>query len=130
MDVPDAPFVISVIGKSPFKGSLEKIYHTAKIKNKPVKIQYIKTAEQIPGCHILFICESEKKNLKHILAVAGRYPILIVSDTRGFGEKGTHINLYITPNGTLRFEINLEASKNAGLSIQLVLLEIAKIIGN
>lgn len=130
MEDTHTPFIISVIGKTPFKGSLEKIYRDARIKNKPVKIQYINTHEQIPGCHLLFICESEKKNLKRILTAAKDHPILIVSDTRGFGEKGTHINLYVTPEGTLRFEINPEASKKAGLSIQLVLLEIAKIIGN
>ena len=130
MKNPDSPFVISIIGASPFKGSLEEIYKKAVIKNKPVIIRYINSKNQIPGTHLLFICESEKNKLEDILQTAQNYPVLIVSDTEGFAEKGTHINLYTTKKNTLHFEINVGAVKKSGLSIQLVLLEIAKVLGN
>ncbi len=123
------PFIISIIGNSPFQGSLEKIYQHALIKGRPVKIQYIDTLDQIPGSHILFICKSEQYRLGSILKFANKHPILLIGDTQGFAEKGVHINLYITPNGTLHFEINPSTSRKAGLKIQIVLLEIAKIIG-
>lgn len=126
----ETPFVISVMGTSPFKGSLEEIYKTATIKNKPVKIQYINSKNQIPGTHLLFVCESEKKNLEEILPAVQDLPVLIVSDTDGFAQKGTHINIYTTKKDTLHFEINVNAVKKSGLSVQLVLLEVAKIIGN
>lgn len=126
---PDTPFIISVIGKSPFKGSLEKIYKDGKIKGKPVRIKYIQSLDDIPGCHMLFIAESEERRLPDIVKTAETYPILMVSDTTGFAEMGCHINLYITKKGTLHFEINLNALKASGLSVQLVLLEIAKIVG-
>lgn len=125
---PTTPFIISVIGKSPFEGSLEKIYTKAKIKNKSVHIRYISKENQIAGSHILFICQSEENHLKNILKAAQKDSVLVVSDTPGFGEKGSHINLYITEKGTLHFEINVKAAKKSGLAIQLILLEIAKII--
>ncbi len=124
-----APFVISVIGNSPFGGALEKVYKKTTIKNRPVKIQHIDSVSQIPGSHILFVCKSETKRLGWILETARNYPILIISDTRGFAQKGTHINLYITSKGTLHFEINPKAAKRSGLTIQIILLEIAKIVG-
>lgn len=124
-----AHFIISVVGKSPFDGSLEKLYKKEKIKSRPVKIKYIQNENQIPGTHLLFIAKSEKKRLNRILDKAAKHSVLVVSDTRGFAEKGSHINLYITPQGTLHFEINHKASKQAGLKIQVILLEIAKIVG-
>lgn len=123
-------FVISIIGKSPFHGALEQIYTKAEIKGKKVKIQYIDSVDQIPGSNILFICKSEINRLNRLIQFSQKLPILIVSDTKGFAQKGSHINLYIRANGTLHFEINPEASKQAGLKIQLILLDIAKIIRN
>lgn len=123
----ESPFVISIIGDSPFRGSLEEIYGQGRIKGKPVSINYIRTVDEIAGSHVLFICASERNNLPEILEAAGRQPVLLVSDTRGFVRQGTHINLYITENGTLHFEINVEAVKQSGLSVQLALLEVAKI---
>lgn len=124
----DGFFIISVIGKSPFQGALEELYITEKIKHRPVSIRYISRIEEIKDSHILFISESEKDNLDKILAATKCKPILVVSDTRTFGEKGCHINFYITPKGTLHFEINLKKVKASGLHMQLVLLEVAKII--
>lgn len=123
------PFVISVLGESPFEGSLEQIYKKNRIKDKPVEIRYIHTPDDLAGTHLLFVCASERHNLTAILAAAKRYPVLLVSDTKGFAQKGIHINLYVTQKGTLHFEINLKAVKRSGLSVQLVLLEIAKIVG-
>lgn len=124
----DSVFSISVIGESPFDSSLEELYTTEKIKNRPVKIRYISAPAEIDGSDILFIAGSETKNLDAILQVTRAKPILVVGDTKNFGERGCHINFYITAKGTLHFEINLAKVKESGLHMQLVLLEIAKII--
>lgn len=124
----DQPFTITVIGESPFQGSLEKLYTTEKIKARPVKIGYISTPAEIDSPHVLFVAGSEKNNLDAILKATRGKPILVVGDTKGFAERGCHINFYITSKGTLHFEINLAKVKESGLHMQLVLLEIAKII--
>ncbi len=124
----DQPFAISVIGESPFHGSLEELYTTEKIKNRPVSIRYIAIPDDIGTSNILFVAGSEKNNLEAILEATRGKPILVVGDTKGFGERGCHINFYITPKGTVHFEINLAKVKESGLHMQLVLLEIAKII--
>lgn len=125
----DAPFVISVLGESPFEGSLEKIYKQAKIKGKTVRIRYIRRIDEIPGSHMLFICASEAGNISRIVNAAVRHSVLLVSDTEGLAEKGSHINLYVTKKGTLHFEVNVRSVKQSGLSVQLVLLEIARVVG-
>ena len=125
---PDRPFVVSVIGESPFQGNLEQLYTTEKIKNRQVRVRYISTPDEIDCSDILFIAGSEKNDLESILEATRGKPVLVVGDTRGFGERGCHINFYITPRGTVHFEINLAKVKESGLHMQLVLLEVSKII--
>ncbi|NIM14623.1 MAG: DUF4154 domain-containing protein, partial [Candidatus Aminicenantes bacterium] len=57
----------------------------------------------------------------------GSKPILTVGDTKGFGQKGVIINLYIEKDA-VRFEINHEASKKASLQMHSQLFAIGKVV--
>jgi len=120
-------FILGVIGKNPFGSILDEIYSDQKIKNKAVEIRYISNMEEITGCHLLFIARSKKQKLQGILSFINEKPILTVSDTKGFAQKGVHINLYRKKDGT-GFEINLSAALRTGFKISHLLLNIAKIV--
>lgn len=122
------PFVIKVIGKSPFDGALEFMFDKQKIHNKKVNIIYIDKIEDIKNCHLLFISSSEKKTLAEIIEQAKINHVLTVSETKGFGEKGVNFNIFINKNGTLHFEINPKSLKESNLVVDMYLLEFAKII--
>ena len=66
IDKPSEPFIISVIGETPLTKNLEQIYAIQEIKDKRVIIREIKHLNEIQGSHILFIAESEKKNIDKI----------------------------------------------------------------
>jgi len=129
------PFVITVIGENPFvitrkvKNTtgdwLTTLYESQKIKDRKVEIRYISKIEDIPGCHILFISRSMKKNLPEIVEAAQQKPILTVADTEGFAKKGIHINLYIENNKT-RYEINQTGLKSSPLIVSYKLFEWGK----
>ena len=125
---PQKPFVLSVIGESPFGASLEMIYTKGEIKDRSVQIRYITDLWQIDGSDMLFISSSEDENLESILGYVYQKPILVVGDTESYGERGCHINLYITDSQTLHFEINLNTVKLSGLHLQLLLLEYGKVL--
>ena len=122
-------FVIGVIGKNPFGSILEDSYSSGKwkIKKKKVKIKYFASPGEIKECHLLFISKSEKKNLSNILSFIKNKPVLVVGDTKGFAQKGVHINFYQSGK-KLRFEINPIAAQEALLSIDPSLLPSGKII--
>jgi hypothetical protein len=122
------PFVISVIGENPFKGSLKQMSQTRKIKNRKVEIRYISSTKEISPCHILFVSASKKDQVPAILLAVKNKPILTVSEFKGFAEKGGHINFYFTKKGTLHFEINEAMVRASGLRMHLLLIEIAKIV--
>lgn len=127
MDDLNQPFIISIIGKSPLTENLEQIYAIQEIKKKRVIIQQIEDLKDIEGSHILFIAESEKKNLDKIISLTKHQPILTVGETKGFAEKGVLINFYESDN-KLRFEINETAVLKSPLQMSFYLLNSAKIV--
>ena len=120
-------FVIKVLGDDEFEGSLDKIYTTRFIKNKPVLIEYIDEREEIGHCHILYIATNKRKEIKEILSFVSSMPILTVSGAVGLGEKGVLINFYSEKN-RIGFEFNLLAAKKNDLEVSFRLLELARII--
>lgn len=121
-------FKICVLGKNPFKKDLDKMYAKVKIKNLAVKLEYIENINELKNPDILFISSSERSNLSEILNQIKEKPILTVSDTRGFAQKGVIINFYETAQGTIHFEINKSTLSDSGLQMDLMLLQLAKII--
>jgi len=121
------PFVISIIGNNPFKNDVVELLKRQKIKNKKVEMRFINQITQIENTDILFISNSMRKNLSKILEYTQNKPILTISDTSGFAEKGVHINFYLE-NDNVRFEINEQAARNAGIIINYRLLANAKIV--
>jgi len=127
MDDLSKPLVISVIGRTPLINNLEQIYSVKKINNKKVIIKRISNLYEIENSHILFIADSEKKNLQNILTLTKKLPILTVSESDGFAAKGVLINFY-EENNKLRFEVNETAVLQSPLQMSFYLLNSAKII--
>lgn len=127
MNDPNKPFVISILGKTPLADNLEQIYSIQKINNKKVVIKRISELYEIENSHILVIAETEKKNLKNILSITKNLPVLTISESPTFGEKGVLINFY-QENNKLRFEINETAVLQSPLQMSFYLLNSAKII--
>lgn len=125
-------FVIAVIGENPFvikrkrkdtsEDWLTKSYKDKKIKGKKVEIRYISEIKDIPGCHILFVSRSMRKELPEIIETARQYPILTIADTAGFAKKGIYINLFIEGKRP-RFEVNETGIRSSGLEVSFPLLQ-------
>ena len=121
------PFIVAVIGESPFGSILEQTYAKQKMKNKEVEILYISTPDEIADCHLLFIPSSNKKILSEIISRTQDKPILTVSDTKGFAQEKVLINFYLSGSKT-KFEINEKAVHKSGLVFSYMLLTLARII--
>lgn len=122
-------FEITIIGKNTFGTSLDNLFFNVKINSLSVALKYTDNYKNIEESDIIFICNSEKKNLSQIIKVVKTKPILIISDSEGFAQKGTHINLYVDDK-YLRYEINPEAIKISGLKVSSLLMSSAKIVSS
>lgn len=118
-------FTICIIGKDPFGRYLTELAAAVKIQNKQIVLQNIHSSREIRTCNLLFIGKSEKSKLSEILIYTQSKPILTVSDSPGFGERGVLINFYES-DGYIRFEINRAAADKSGLRFSSRLLKLGR----
>ena len=120
-------FKICIIGKDPFGPYLTELATAVKIQNKKIVLRNIDSTRQIDSCNLLFVSQSEKLKLSHILEHTRSKPILTVGDSPGFGERGVLINFYQT-DGFIRFEINRTAAERSRLRFSSRLLKLGRLI--
>ena len=115
-----------ILGDDPFESDLDAIRDKL-IKGRRVVVKQIDSTDALKNAGILFISSSEKERLRDILKSISGLPILTVGDTKSFAQRGVMVNFYLE-NSKIRFEINLEAAKLAGLKISSNLLRMGTII--
>jgi hypothetical protein len=120
-------FTIAVIGNDKISNTLKEIFSKSGPESANVSIVEIKTPEEMGKCQLLFISGSEKNNLKKILSYTNGKPVLTISDTKGFCEKGVIINLFMEGD-YIRYELNRNSLDKSGLKINSLLLGHAVII--
>lgn len=125
MGDPARPFVILVLGDSPFGPWLDQTAADHKVQGHPVEVRYSHDPAALEGCQMVFICSSERSRLDGILAKAAARSVLTVADMEGSAARGVMINLVIESN-LPRFEINRGAARSAGLPLNAQLLGLAR----
>lgn len=119
-------FECCILGNGPISDLLSE-FDGEKLMEKRIRVRQLSDISESDGCHILFITSSEKKNFLTILKTVKGKPVLTVGDMKGFAQNGGIIN-FIRKKNSVRFEINPEAGKRAGLTISSKLLRLAEIV--
>ncbi|MFA4916099.1 MAG: YfiR family protein [Syntrophales bacterium] len=114
---------VCVLGEDPIETPLSAL-SKLQVKGKNITIRHINKHTDMRNCHILYISQSEKRNLPDILSKLKGLYVLSISDIEGFAENGGIINLVRLGN-KIRFEINITAAKNSGINISSNLLDLA-----
>lgn len=125
---PDSPIVIGVLGSDPFDGTLDDVVRGEMVKGRPLVVRRFQHIEQLTDCHILFISRSERPRLEPIVQMLKGRSILTVSDLDEFANDGGIIGFVLMDN-KIRLRVNLEAAKEAGLTLSSKLLRPAQIVG-
>jgi hypothetical protein len=124
---PAGPFRIEVLGHDPFAGLLEKAYASRTIRGRPVQVRHVARPSDVGPCHLLFVSASAAPQLDDVLARLRHRPVLLVGDTRGFGEAGVHLNFFLEAD-KVRFELNPVALRQAGLGVSYLLQQVARTV--
>jgi hypothetical protein len=119
-------FKIGIYGKSNMQELLQT-FSGEKVNTRLLEIHPVENLDNIKKCHILFISSSETSKLDEILEILKGSSVLTISRMEGFAQKGGMINFYVNEE-RVRFEINPESAKNAGLKISSKLLKVSKVI--
>ena len=123
----DSPIVIGILGTDPFGEIIDRVVQNKKLDGRSLLVKRLKRGAPLKDCNILFVGSSEAAHLDEVLQSTKNVPILTIGEMPGFAVRGGIINLTVEGN-KVRFEVNIEAAKQANLNISSRLLALARII--
>jgi hypothetical protein len=131
---PDSPIVIVILGEDHFGATLDHALEGKKVNARPFVIKRARSVSELQRalgpqkeCQILYVSSSEMSHLSEAIQMLRGVPVLTIGETPGFAKNGGIINLILEDN-KVRFEVNVQAAKEADLNISSRLLALARII--
>lgn len=119
--------IVGILGEDPFGKHLEEVIEGENSMDRPLVLRRFDTAEEVSGCHVLFINLPMREETFQILHDLQGSSVLTVSDQSGFLEAGGMIQLNSLDN-KIHFQINPVASNAANLKISSKLLRVAEVV--
>lgn len=119
----DEPFEIAVLGESDILPPLRAIAARKTVDGRPIAVRQIFSVAEIGHPRILFIAKGSKVRLADVIAATRGGGTLTVSEVEGNAARGVALN-FVPRGGSIGFEVNEKAIREAGLSAGSQLLEI------
>lgn len=116
------PINVGILGDDPFDGELEKL-ESKSVGGRPVKVTVFKDLSQAKSYQVVFAADPVTAQ-KLVKAVEG-LPVLTISDSPNFSEKGGAITLMSSKN-RIRFAINKTTLEKSHLKASSKLLGLAE----
>lgn len=122
----NAPLNLCTAGTDDLVISLERLAGET-IHGRPVSINTFDAEDAGGACHMLYIAGSEHRHFARLIEQTLAYPVLTISEIRGFADAGGIIQLYRARN-RIRFKINLDAARGRNLNLSARLLDLAELV--
>jgi hypothetical protein len=124
---PGDPFIIGVLGEGTFGSRLEEAVQGEKIDQHVLTVRRFHSIADVKDCQILYIDKTQIGQLRQIIASLGHRSTLTVADAEKSAERGVMMQ-FVTESNRIRLRINVEAAREAGLTISSKLLRPAEIV--
>lgn len=92
-----------------------------------VRFRHVARGDNLKDCQVLVFADSEAEHFETVLRRLAGQPVLTINGTGRFLEVGGNIGLF-TENDKLRFDINLAAARQNGLTMSSNLLRLARTV--
>jgi hypothetical protein len=113
-----------VLGNSPILAELDKMAENKTVGNQKIVVKKFKNVSDISTCQMLFIPSADSRDFESALEKLKGKHTLILTEKNGLGQKGSGIN-FVLLDGKWRFELNENATQNAGLKVSKELSRLA-----
>ena len=120
-----APFVICVIGDLSLGIPLSESVRGITFHEKRAEIRGVRLEQEFHSCHILFVSRFERKRYDQVLGSVRGLNVLTIGETPEFLDAGGMV-YFVSDQGTLQFEVNLDEANKAHLKISSRLLALAR----
>lgn len=118
-------FAICVVADESFTRVVADVLHDRRVREKPIVLRRPETTNVARQCQVLYLSRAELARSDWLVEVLEAQPVLMVSDSPDFLERGGTIAL-VLENNRMRFDISLPAAKRSGLHIDSRLLRSAR----
>jgi hypothetical protein len=122
----DSELRIGILGTDPFGTSIDALKGKM-VGKRRIIVQRSHNLQALKRCDVLFISRSEAGQVEWIARNASSRNILTIGDTTGFANRGIIVNFFLEQK-KLRFEINAEAARRAGLAISSQVLRLGRLL--
>ena len=126
-DGPEAPVRICMVRARVFADLVSRSVSGKSVGIRSVAVEDRSNPERSGGCHILYIGDDLGPPGSDAGSGLGGGHVFTVGDREGFAAQGGIAN-FIRVGNKIRFEINPNAAKRAGLKISSRLLRLAKVV--
>jgi hypothetical protein len=124
---PHGKWVIGFVGDSPVGGELTRLVEGKNVLGRDLQVKKFQATDNLRGCNILFISESEQKRLPPILAALRGSSVLTVADMDNFLGAGGMIQFEVE-DARVRVAIDVGATGRARLKVSSKLLLLARLV--
>lgn len=114
---------LCILGSAPEQAPFDAL-QGREIMSRQVAVEHPIGPRELDGCQVVFITAAYARNIPAVLEGIRTKGILTVGDTEGYARDGVMINMFIEKK-RVRFEINAEAARTAGIRISTKLLRLA-----
>jgi len=126
---PEAPLLVCVLGNDPFGQELDSVMEGETINDRSIDVRRYSSADEASECHVLFIGQRSRAELRRTLERLQGKPILTVGETADFASTGGVIRFFMEGN-RVRLEINPRAADAAQLRLSSKLLRSSQILAH
>ena len=122
--------MIAVLGDDPFGASLDKLQTGRRAADRPIVVRRFARLKNLQPAHVLFVSHTTPfADVKLLLnGPMSTHPTLVVGESTGLADAGTPVNFYLDVDGTVGFEVNVDAIARRGLQVDAKFLSIARVI--
>ena len=121
----DEDLVLCLVSDTPAADALFKL-NDQTIRGRKIKVISYSQESCLDASHILYIATQDRNLVQKLLGIARERNILTIGEIEGFTQMGGVINFFEEKN-RLRFKVNIDAAKRAGLTMSSQLLGSAQI---
>jgi hypothetical protein len=118
-------WVIGFAGDTPIAEELTRLVEGRNVLGRELQVKKFQVSDNLHGCNILFISESERKRLPSILAELRASSVLTVAEMDKFIDAGGMIQ-FVVEDSRVRLAIDVGATGRAHLKVSSKLLSLAR----
>jgi YfiR/HmsC-like len=120
----DGTVVVCFLGENTVHETFAASITGKKIRERPLAARQLAALEPVDGCDVIYIATAVSTAAGAAQFLGVERPVLTVSDVVGFTRNGGIIELFVEKN-RLRFKVNIDAARRAGLQVRSDLLQLA-----